>query len=188
MREAVGAGLVELGENRVQEAEAKVGAVGGARWHMIGRLQSNKASRAVATFDEVHSVDSVGLAERLARHAASRARGRLPIYLQVNVDADPAKAGFSPERLADELAALVALDALELRGLMTIARFGVPEPVSRATFATLRRLGERLRAGQPALGAGLSMGMSDDFELAVEEGATAVRIGRLIFGERPPPG
>ncbi len=183
LREAVAAGLADLGENRVQEAEGKVAGVAGARWHMIGRLQSNKAAAAVTLFDEIHSVDSLVLAERLGRLAANRDRP-LPVYLQVNVDGDPVKAGFTPAAVERDLPALAGLDGLELRGLMTIGRFGVAPEAARATFRALRELSERLRATEPSLGSGLSMGMSDDFEVAVEEGATAVRIGRALFGER----
>ncbi|CAN5712540.1 YggS family pyridoxal phosphate-dependent enzyme [soil metagenome] len=185
LRDALALGLIDLGENRVQEAEGKVGFLAGARWHMVGRLQSNKAARAVALFDEIHSVDSLELAERLARLAAGRVGGRLPVYIQLNVDADAAKTGFSPAALGASIGRLAALDGLELRGLMTIGRIGVPEAESRATFSRLRELSDRLRAAEPRLGAGLSMGMSDDFELAVEEGATVVRIGRTLFGARP---
>jgi PLP dependent protein len=185
LRDALALGLIDLGENRVQEAEGKVGSLAGARWHMVGRLQSNKAARAVALFDEIHSVDSLELAERLARLAAGREAGRLPVFIQVNVDADAAKTGFSPAALEALIGRLAALDGLELRGLMTIGRIDVPEADSRSTFRRLREFSERLRAAEARLGPGLSMGMSDDFELAVEEGATVVRIGRALFGGRP---
>jgi PLP dependent protein len=185
LRDALALGLIDLGENRVQEAEGKVGSLAGARWHMVGRLQSNKAARAVALFDEIHSVDSLELAERLARLAAGREAGRLPVFIQVNVDADAAKTGFSPAALEASIGRLAALDGLELRGLMTIGRIDVPEADSRSTFRRLREFSERLRAAEARLGPGLSMGMSDDFELAVEEGATVVRIGRALFGGRP---
>jgi pyridoxal phosphate enzyme (YggS family) len=185
LRDALALGLTDLGENRVQEAESKVASLAGARWHMVGRLQSNKAARAVALFDEIHSVDSLALAERLDRLAGERgSSGRLPVYLQVNVDADAAKTGFAPPALEAAIGRLAALGALELRGLMTIGRIGPHDAEARATFRALRELSERLRAIEPQLGAGLSMGMSDDFELAVEEGATVVRIGRALFGAR----
>ncbi len=186
LREAVSVGLTRLGESRVQEAAGKIAEVDGASWHMVGRLQSNKAARAVELFDVVHSVDSLALAQRLSS-AASATDRRLAIFLQVNVDGDPAKAGFIAEELERELAQLGGLPALELRGLMTIGRFGVGEASTRAAFRALRGLSSQLRARQPQLGDGLSMGMSDDFELAVEEGATVVRVGRALFGERAAP-
>ena len=190
LRDAAAAGLTDLGENRVQEAAPKIAALAGAsprlRWHMVGRLQSNKARRAVELFDELHSVDSLDLARRLSRTAADPGRAPLPIYLQANVDADPAKAGFAPEALAAAIDELAALPGLELRGLMTVGRPAESPEDTRPAFAALRLLSERLRRQQPALGAGLSMGMSDDFEAAIVEGATVVRIGRALFGERPP--
>jgi len=190
LRAAVAAGLTVLGENRVQEGEAKVRDVAGATWHLIGPLQSNKARRAVATFDLIESVDTVDLAIRLDRIASEiRVAGpgaRYPILLQVNVDADPDKAGFAPGDLPGALDAIAALDALDVRGLMTIGRL-VSDPVdARPTFVALRRLSDDLRAMESALGPELSMGMSDDFEVAVEEGATMVRVGRALFGSRPP--
>jgi PLP dependent protein len=184
LADAISIGLTGLGENRVQEAEPKVGALAGASWHMIGRLQSNKAARAVSLFDVIQSVDSLPLAERLNRLAGETGR-RLPVYLQVNVDRDPAKAGFGADQLANDLPALAGLGSLELRGLMTIGRAVERDDEARATFARLRELSRRLRPIEPGLGGGLSMGMSDDYELAVEEGATLVRIGRALFGERP---
>jgi pyridoxal phosphate enzyme (YggS family) len=185
VRAAVAAGLTELGENRVQELVAKAAAVRGARWHLIGPLQSNKARRAVEIADVVQSVDGVAIAERLDRIAAELRPGApLPVLLQVNVDGDPAKAGFSPDALAAALPGLLALEQLRVDGLMTIGRLaGTPEE-ARPTFAALRDLSERLRAAQPRLGAALSMGMSDDYPVAVEEGATIVRVGRALFGER----
>jgi PLP dependent protein len=184
LRVALADGITDFGENRVQEAETKVGRLPSVRWHMVGRLQSNKAARAVALFDEIHSVDSIRLAGRLGRLAIERGAGAVPVYLQVNTDADPDKAGFTPAQLERGLPELVAIDGLSLRGLMTIGRYGVSASETRASFRSLRELGERLRSAQRRLGAGLSMGMSDDFELAVEEGATDVRIGRALFGER----
>jgi pyridoxal phosphate enzyme (YggS family) len=186
LRAAVAAGLDVLGENRVQEAAAKVGQVAGACWHLVGPLQSNKARRAVELFDVVDSVDSVDLARRLDRLAAEIRPGRpLPVLLQVNVDADPAKTGFTAAGLEAALTVLLALPALDVRGCMTIGRLVGSAEEARPTFAKLRGLSERLRAGEPRLGPALSMGMTDDFEVAVEEGATIVRIGRALFGERP---
>ena len=141
LRAALAAGLTTLGENRVQEAEEKVPAVPGGRWHLIGPLQANKVRRAVAIFDVIESVDSVALAVRLDRLSGELRPGRpLPILLQVNVDADPAKAGFRPDDLAAALPALVALPNLELRGLMTVGRFVATPEEARSTFHTLRAL------------------------------------------------
>jgi PLP dependent protein len=189
LRAAVEAGIETLGENRVQEAESKVAEVQGVRWHLVGPLQSNKARRALETFDVIQTVDSVALAERLDR-LAGEVRGagpavRYPVLLQVNVDDDPSKAGFPTAALPDALAAIADLDALDVRGLMTIGRLVADAQAARPTFAELRASSERLRAGGATLGPDLSMGMTDDFEVAIEEGATLVRVGRAIFGDRP---
>ena len=187
------AGHELFGENRVQEGEAKAPRVPGARWHLVGRLQGNKARRALLLFESVHSVESVELAERLDRLVgdvvADGVRtpwsGPLPVYFQVNVDADNAKAGFDPAALERSLDRLLGLERLGAVGLMTVGRLVDTPAEARSTFRALRELSERLRARQPRLGSGLSMGMTDDFEVAVEEGSTIVRIGRALFGERP---
>ena len=189
LRDAVAAGLTLLGENRVQEGMAKAAEVPGARWHLIGPLQSNKARRAVEVYESIQSVESVGLAERVDR-LAREVRGsgpadRYPVLLQVNVDDDPAKAGFQPEALPEALDRCAGFDALEIRGLMTIGRLVQGADAARPTFAALRDLAERLRSGGATLGPELSMGMTEDFEDAIEEGATIVRVGRALFGERP---
>lgn len=181
---AVAAGLTVLGENRVQEAESKAPLLPGAHWHLVGPLQSNKARRAVELFDVIQSVDSVDLARRLDRMAGEAGRVPLGVYLQVNVDLDSAKAGFLPETLARELPELAALPNLRLLGLMTVGRLTGTADEARPTFVRLRELSERLRGGVGELGPGLSMGMSGDFEVAVEEGATLIRVGRALFGER----
>jgi pyridoxal phosphate enzyme (YggS family) len=183
---APAAGLHVLGENRVQEAADKVPGLPDVEWHLVGHLQGNKAGRAIELFSVIQSVDSVALAERLARLAAERGRERLPVFLQVNVDADPAKAGFDPAALEAALPGLLSLTSLEVRGLMTVGLLVDDPEAARPTFVRLRALSERLRGAHPGLGAGLSMGMSDDFEVAIEEGSTLVRVGRAIFGERPP--
>lgn len=183
---AVAAGLTTLGENRVQEAEAKIAAVDGATWHLVGPLQSNKTRRALAVFDVIESVDSLDLARRLDRLAAEvRPGSRHPILLQVNVDDDTAKAGFDPAELEAALAEIVELHHLDVRGLMTIGRLVDRAEDARPTFAALRNLSERLRAAVGGLGPALSMGMSADYEIAVDEGATIVRVGQAIFGHRP---
>jgi pyridoxal phosphate enzyme (YggS family) len=186
LRDAVAAGFDRFGENRVQEAMAKAPEVPGARWHLVGPLQGNKARKALDVFECVQSVDSVGLAERLDRLAGeARPSERYPVLLQVNVDDDPAKAGFQPVELGDSIGGLVGLAHLEIRGLMTIGRLVQEPEAARTTFRRLRELSERLRATGAAIGGELSMGMTDDFEIAVEEGATIVRVGRALFGERP---
>jgi pyridoxal phosphate enzyme (YggS family) len=187
LRAAVAAGLTVLGENRVQEGEHKRALVPGATWHLIGPLQSNKARRAIEAYDVVQSVDSVELAERLDRLVVEgRGPGaRLPVLLQVNVDDDPAKAGFQPGELAAALPAVLGLTALRVDGLMTVGRLVDDPEAARPTFRRLYRLAAELRATDERLGPELSMGMSADFEVAVEEGATIVRVGRALFGERP---
>ena len=185
IRAAVAAGLVVLGENRVQEAAAKIPDVAGAEWHLLGPLQGNKARRAVELFDVLQAVDSVDLARRLDRLAGEIRPGRpLPVLLQVNVADDPAKAGFPAASVAADLAALAALPNLRLDGLMTIGRLVEDAEAARPTFRALRELAATLRAAERRLGPALSMGMSDDFEVAVEEGATIVRVGRALFGAR----
>lgn len=183
---ALEAGITHLGENRVQEAEAKIPAVAGeAVWHLVGHLQSNKAGRAAGLFHWIDSVDSKKVADRLS--AAAFELGRtLRVLIQVNVSGESAKSGAAPED-ARELAVYAAgLESLDVRGLMTIGSLGVDEAAARVEFARMRELFQALRA-DPALASHmreLSMGMSGDFEAAIEEGATMVRVGTAIFGER----
>ena len=180
-RAALDAGLTRLGENRVQEAEPKVAAVPEAEWHFVGRLQSNKARRAVRAFAAIHSIDSLDLLDRVAEVAREEAAAP-QLLLQVNLVGDAAKGGFVPEAL---LAAAPALAGRNLVGLMTIAPIGDPETVARPVFGRLRELRDRL---EQASGIGLpelSMGMSADAEAAAAEGATLVRIGTALFGPRP---
>ncbi len=182
---AVAAGLTTLGENRVQEAESKVDDVPGATWHLVGPLQSNKVRRALEIFDTIQSVDSIELAARIDRLAVEvRAGARVPVLLQVNVDDDATKAGFAPAALESTVGELLDFGRLDVRGLMTIGRLVERADEARPTFARLWSLAERLRTAHPALGPHLSMGMSDDYPVAVEEGATIVRVGRALFGER----
>ncbi len=185
LRAAVAAGFDLLGENRVQEAETKASAVPGARWHLIGPLQSNKARRAIELFETIESVDSPDLARRLDRLAGDVGRAPLSVFLQVNVDRDEAKAGFTPEALEAELGMLGGLTNLRLLGLMTVGRLTGSAEEARPTFARLRELSQRCRSGGAAvLGPGLSMGMTDDYPVALEEGATVIRVGRAVFGAR----
>lgn len=177
VEQAVAAGITDVGENRVQEARDKKPLVhGSARWHLIGHLQSNKAKDAVRLFDMIQTVDSLDLAQKIAR-AAEAAGKRQEILLQVNAGGEEQKSGASPRdvnALARELRGMAALD---LRGLMTIPPIGTAEE-SRRYFRELRAMRDALGLEQ------LSMGMSDDFEIAIEEGATIVRVGRAIFGSR----
>jgi pyridoxal phosphate enzyme (YggS family) len=185
---AVGAGLTTLGENRVQEGESKAARVPGATWHLIGPLQSNKAKRALATFAVIESVDSVELAEPLVRRAGEgRPNALVPFLLPGNVDPDPAKAGLDPDDLERGLERLDACHRLDVRGLMTVGRLVDDPEAARPTFIALRRLSDRIRLRWTGLGPELSMGMSDDYPSAVEEGATIVRVGRALFGNRPHP-
>jgi PLP dependent protein len=186
---AIEAGLTVLGENRVQEAVEKVEGTHGGRWHLVGPLQANKARRALEAVDVIQSVDSLELARRLDRIAGEVRPGtRFPILLQVNVADDPAKAGFEPGAVETAIGELLAFPNLRVEGLMTIGRQAATAEDARPTFVALRDLRDRLRAANPSLGTALSMGMTDDFEVAVEEGATIVRVGRALFGERPQPG
>jgi pyridoxal phosphate enzyme (YggS family) len=181
---AIAAGMSLFGENRVQETDSKAPLLPAARWHLIGPLQSNKARRAVELFDVIESVDSLDLARRLDRLAGELGRAPLGVFLQVNVDRDEAKAGFTPETLDEDLDELAALPNLRLHGLMTVGRLAVSPEDARPTFVRLRELSTRLRARHGEVGPGLSMGMSDDYAVAVEEGATVIRVGRAIFGAR----
>jgi pyridoxal phosphate enzyme (YggS family) len=186
LRDAVEAGLDRFGENRVQEGLAKAPEVPGARWQLVGPLQGNKARKALETFESIQSVDSIELAERLDRLSGEMRPGiRYPVLLQVNVDGDPAKAGFGPVALDAAVERIGTLGNLEVRGLMTIGRLVEDPQAARPTFARLRGLSEALRARGATIGPELSMGMTDDFEVAVEEGATIVRVGRALFGDRP---
>jgi pyridoxal phosphate enzyme (YggS family) len=182
---AVALGLRDLGENKVQEAEGHQRAVGrtAARWHMIGHLQRNKAGRAVQMFDVVHGVDDAGLAAALARrvHAAGRHQ---PVLIEVNVSDEASKFGVSPDALAALAEQVAALPELRLLGLMTVgAPVARPED-ARPGFARLRALRDSVakRLGTPL--PELSMGMSGDYEVAIEEGATMVRVGTALFGAR----
>jgi hypothetical protein len=187
---AARAGQVAFGESRVQEAAAKLPAVAEAvatslEWHLVGRLQRNKARAAVRLFDVIHSVDTADLARALAR-AAGELRRRPRVLVQVNLDAEAQKGGVAPEGLGALVEAIDALPALSLVGLMAIPR-PAPDPESlRPAFARLRELRDSLDARRPASLwlRELSMGMSADFEVAIREGATLVRVGTAIFGER----
>ena len=179
-------GVTHFGENRVQDALPKIAAFHpmGVYWHMIGHLQSNKAGKVVTSFDSVQSVDSLHLAETLNQHAAEMGK-RLPILLQVNVSGEASKEGISPTEVPALAHQIVALPALEVQGLMTIAPLVEDPEEVRPVFRILRELRDQLQ-NEVSEGAWqhLSMGMTDDYRIAIEEGATIIRIGRAIFGER----
>ena len=183
--QAASAGLTLFGENRIQEAKVKIPLCPGQlEWHFIGHLQSNKSRDAVSLFHVVQGVDSLALAEELQKQAIKQARS-LPILLEVNVAGESSKFGWNPDRLLAELLQLNALNRLEVHGLMTIAPYAVDPEQVRPIFRRLRELRDRctdlLGAPLPVL----SMGMSGDLEVAIEEGATLVRVGTALFGERP---
>lgn len=182
--EAYEAGARAFGENYVQEAAGKVAALPGAQWHLIGRLQRNKAARAVSLFSWIESVDSARLLEEISRRA--EAAGRVvPVLIEVNLAGEGSKAGVAPDGLPALLEAAAALGGVSVRGLMAIPPPSGDAEASRPYFARLRGLLERCspRGGGRGM-AELSMGMSNDFETAIEEGATIVRVGTAIFGSR----
>jgi len=188
VREAIAAGLDNFGENRVQEAESKIPDVGrtAARWHLIGHLQSNKARRAVELFDCLHSLDSPDLARRLNRICDELERQELPVLIQVDLGHETTKTGAEEKDVSELVAVISDCPRLWLKGLMTLPPFfDEPESV-RPYFRRLRELRDGLKAkGAFADHPGeLSMGMTHDFEIAIEEGATMVRVGTAIFGER----
>ncbi len=176
--EAYEAGLRDFGENRVQEAVAKIDAIGqlglSPRWHLIGHLQTNKVKAAAGRFAILHSIDSLRLAEALSR----RYQTDVSVLLEVNIAQDAAKYGFAAEEVATALSEIAVLPHLDVRGLMTIAPITDDPEETRPTFRRLRELRDDLALNE------LSMGMSGDFEVAIEEGATMVRVGTAIFGPR----
>ncbi|HYN85981.1 MAG TPA: YggS family pyridoxal phosphate-dependent enzyme [Pyrinomonadaceae bacterium] len=190
VREAIAAGARDLGENRVQEAAAKVEELGdearAARWHLIGHLQSNKARRAAELFDCVHSVDDAALVRRLERICAELGRERLDALVQVDLAGEATKEGVAEAALAEVIEAFAACERVRLVGLMTLPPFFDDAERARPFFRRLRELRDEWRA-RGAFGSeagALSMGMTNDFEVAVEEGSTMVRVGTALFGER----
>jgi len=186
-------GLTRFGENRVQEALPKIAEVANLatpdersriKWHFIGHLQANKARLAVEKFATIESVDSLRLAQTLDRLAREYSQ-RLPVLLEVNIGEEASKYGFRPAELPDVYPELLGLAGLQIRGLMTVApQVSTPEE-ARPYFRRLRELRDRLRCENPVADLPeLSMGMSGDYPIAIEEGATLVRVGRAIFGER----
>jgi pyridoxal phosphate enzyme (YggS family) len=171
---AIAAGMTDVGENKVQEARDKQpGVTSSARWHLIGHLQSNKAKDAVRLFDVIQTVDSVELAEKLGRAAEGMGK-RQEVLLQVNVGREAQKSGAEPEEVPELVKRIAAIPSIHVNGLMTIPPLGDP----RSYFGELRAMRDDLGLAE------LSMGMTDDFETAIEEGATIIRVGRAIFGSR----
>lgn len=187
---ALGAGVRDIGENRAEELQAKVRALEGRpapRWHMIGHLQRRKAPRVIGICDLLHSVDTVRLAERLDRFVPAGA-APLPVLIQVNTSGEAAKSGISPGGAPETVHRIAELPGLSVRGLMTMAPFTDREGVLRDAFRALRRLHEDLGSLEGYRGEHLSMGMTNDFAIAIEEGSTMVRIGTALLGPRPKPG
>jgi pyridoxal phosphate enzyme (YggS family) len=190
VREAFAAGLRDFGENRVQEAEGKVLALAdlrtaGIRWHLVGHLQSNKARKAVPLFDLVHSLDDADLGRRLDRIGAEAARV-VRTLVQVDLAGEGTKSGLPEAALLPTLEALRGLPNLRVEGLMVLPPFEENPERTRPYFRRLRELRDRARTQSLLPGSDLSMGMSHDFEVAIEEGATHVRVGTELFGERKP--
>ncbi len=193
IEEAVAAGVALIGENRLQEALSKYDRLNlfarergaGLGWHLVGHLQTNKAREAVRIFDVIHSVDSLRVAEAIERHAARMDKVQ-EIFVEVNVSGEAAKYGFAADEVASALASMATLAHVRVTGLMTVAPFVDDAERVRPVFRRLRKLRDGLNVHrQPeARLRELSMGMTDDFEVAVEEGATIVRLGRALFGER----
>lgn len=186
VRAAWAAGIRDFGENRVQEAEPKIAAtadLAGIRWHLVGHLQSNKARRAAALFEVVQSIDSLDVARRLSRAAAEAGR-TLRALVQVDLAGEETKFGLPERELAPTLEALQGAEGLRLEGLMLLPPFFEDPEGARPFFRRLRQLRDEARAAGLLAGGELSMGMSHDLEPAVEEGATVVRVGTAIFGER----
>lgn len=181
-------GTTDFGENRVQEAEEKITEIGRerARWHLVGHLQANKARRAVNLFDVIHSLDSIDLARRLDRLCTEEGREKLPVLIQVDLGHEETKSGIDENELPQLITETGPLERLQLIGLMTLPPFFENPEHNRPYFRQLRKLRDIVASGG-AFGdrpGELSMGMTHDFEVAIEEGATIVRIGTAIFGER----
>lgn len=184
VREAVGVGQLVFAESRLQEAEAKIALLPGhLSWHFIGRVQRNKVRKILSLFDVVHAVDSLRLAQFMDGIAAEM--GLFPkVFLQVNLAGESTKGGFEPDALMEEIQALLALPRLSVEGLMCIPPAENDSEAARPWFIQLRGLRDGLERRTGASLPGLSMGMSADFEVAIEEGATHVRVGSAIFGKR----
>ena len=184
VRNVVAAGLDELAENRVQEAEEKIAEVGrGVRWHLVGHLQRNKAARAVSLFDRVHGIDDSDLAEAISRHAMAAGRP-MRALVQVNVTGEASKHGVAPRNLERLLEQILGLPGIAVDGLMSIGPREGGLDAARRSFVETRRLRDAATARLGVVLPELSMGMSEDYEVAIEEGSTLVRIGTALFGAR----
>jgi pyridoxal phosphate enzyme (YggS family) len=183
IRELLACGDIALGESRVQEALGKIPEVGTARWHLVGHLQKNKARHVVGVFEMIHSVDDLALAQEIDRRARASAIVQ-PILVQVNLSREETKSGVAENEALGLVEAIRGLESLDVRGLMTIPPPGESAEQSRPWFARLRTLRDEIRTELNQDLPDLSMGMTDDFEVAIAEGATIVRVGRAIFGER----
>ncbi|GAP93965.1 YggS family pyridoxal phosphate-dependent enzyme [Leptolyngbya sp. NIES-2104] len=186
MRAAYAAGIRDFGENRIQEAETKraeLQDLTDVTWHFIGHLQSNKAQRAIELFDWIQSVDSLKLAQRLDRLAGERSR-KPQICLQVKLRTDPNKAGFSVSELWEAIPQLERLNNLQIRGLMVIPPIDLESAETLELFQQAKELGEKIRSQSCLLVDQMSMGMSDDYAIAIQAGATMIRPGRVLFGAR----
>jgi hypothetical protein len=188
VRAAIASGATDLGENRVQEADGKIPDVGrhAARWHLIGHLQSNKARRAVELFDVIHSLDSLALAQRLDRMCVELNRPELPVMIQVDLGREATKSGVDEAEVLQIVDGLKQCARLRLTGLMTLPPYFDDAQQVRPFFRKLRELRDELgsRGAFGDLRGELSMGMTHDYEIAIEEGATIVRVGTAIFGAR----
>ena len=188
VRAAIEAGLEVFGENKVQEAEEKIVAIGreAAEWHLIGHLQSNKARRAVQLFDVIESVDSIDLATRLERICKEEVRDKLSVFVQVDLAGEKTKSGVNENELPELVGYLQRCERLKLDGLMVLPPYYEDPEMTRPFFQRLRVIRDELASANVFAGGigELSMGMSHDFEIAIEEGATVVRVGTAIFGER----
>ncbi|MDD4357312.1 MAG: YggS family pyridoxal phosphate-dependent enzyme [Smithellaceae bacterium] len=186
IREALNAGITWFGENYVQEAREKIPEIGrDASWHMIGHLQTNKVKYVVNLFDWIHSVDRLELAKELDKRAAQNQK-TLKVLIEVNVSGEASKNGIEPSRVLELVRQISVLPSLSIQGLMTMPPYSENPEDARPYFIALRRLRDEI-AGEHIPGVRtkeLSMGMTGDFEVAIEEGATIVRVGRAIFGER----
>ncbi len=190
IEEAIRLGVKHVGENRVQEASGKFDKIGRkVTWHMVGHLQTNKVKRALEIFDVIQSVDSVKLAEAISQRVIeeqSRTRPRADVLLEVNTSGEASKFGFRPEDLEAAVEEICVLEGIRVKGLMTVGPLVESPEEARQAFVLLRNLADRVsKLGLPAVEMNvLSMGMSGDFEVAIEEGATLIRVGTAIFGPR----
>lgn len=183
IRAAIAAGVTHIGENRVQEAESKRGELGGGfTFRMIGHLQRNKAGTAIELFDTIDSVDSIRLAKEISKELRKNDTS-IPALIEVNSSGEDSKFGFEPEEIEEAAGAVAELPGIDMKGLMTIGPFTDDEARIRKAFEMTREIFEKIRKAHQGFET-LSMGMTDDYGIAIEEGSTMVRIGRAVFGDR----